>query len=147
VSDPLVSTQSAIEQLRKADQQWSAAVRALDPYPTRLRALGQAADRESRALRLADLANVTWNPRPGARNIRLAYEVEADSGRPGPKPVWARFDRAVDQLGIALEGQSIRALADAFEQLAALAGELAGAIEIADPVDPPQPQPHRRHAG
>jgi hypothetical protein len=148
VSEPLVSTQSAIEQLRKADQQWSAAVRGLDAYPTRLRTLAQAADRESRALRLADLANVTWHPRPGARNMRLAFEVEPASGRPGPKAVWGRFDRAVKQLGLALEGASIRALADAFEQLSSLAGELADAVALEQvPGEPPPAEQQHRQAG
>ena len=129
MSEPLVSTQTAIEQLRKADDRWRAAVRGLDTYPKRLRALAEAAEHESRALTLADLANVGWNPRPGASKLRLAYEVEEQSGRPGPPALWTRFDRAVTQLGVALEGESIKALADAFAKLSQLAGELADACE------------------
>ena len=71
-----------------------------------------------------------WNPRPGARNIRLAYEVEEGSGRPGPRELWAKFDRGVKQLGIALEGESIRAIADAFSQLSADTREIANAIAV-----------------
>ena len=129
MSEPLVSTQTAIEQLRKADERWGAAVRGLDSYPERLRTLAEAAEHESRALTLADLANVKWNPRPGASKLRLAHEVEPESGRPGPKVIWGRFDRAVKQLGLALEGESIKALAEAFTQLSAIAGELADACE------------------
>ena len=130
MSEPLVSTQTAIEQLRKADERWTAAVRGLDAYPQRLRTLAEAAEHESRALTLADLANVKWNPRPGARKLRLAYEVEEQGGRPGPRALWAKFDRTVKQLGIALEGERIRAIADAFSQLSAITREIADAIDV-----------------
>jgi hypothetical protein len=130
VSEALVSTQTAIEQLRKADERWTAAVRGLDAYPQRLRTLAEAAEHESRALTLADLANVKWNPRPGARKLRLAYEVEQESGRLGPPALWAKFDRSVKQLGIALEGERIRAIADAFSELSAITRELADAIDL-----------------
>jgi hypothetical protein len=147
VSEPLVSTQTAIEQLRKADERWTAAVRGLDAYPQRLRTLAQAAEHESRALTLADLANVKWNPRPGARKLRLAYEVEKESGRPGPPALWARFDRAVKQLGVALEGESIRAIADAFSELSAITGELADAIEMPIAEEEQQPSAAKRRTG
>ena len=40
LSEPLVSTQTANEQLRRADaQRWAAAVRGLQPYAARLREL------------------------------------------------------------------------------------------------------------
>ena len=131
MSEPLVSTQTAIEQLRKADERWTAAVRGLDAYPQRLRTLAEAAEHESRALTLADLANVKWNPRPGARKLRLAYEVEKESGRPGPRALWSEFDHDVKQLGLALEGKSIKAIAEAFAQLSVIAGKLADACELA----------------
>ena len=145
MSEQLVSTQTAIEQLRKADERWGAAVRGLRPYAERLRELADAAEHESRALLLSDLANVKWNPRPGARNIRLAYEVEEESGRPGPRPLWAKFDRAVKELGIALEGERIRAIADAFSQLSAITAQLADAIEA--PIAVEQDPAAKRHAG
>ena len=44
------------------------------------------------------------------------------------RELWAKFDRAVKQLGIALEGESIRAIADAFSQLAAHTRQIADAI-------------------
>lgn len=130
MSEPLISTQTANTQLCRADERWAAAVRGLKPYTERLRELADAAEHESRALLLSDLANVKWNPRPGARNVRLAYEVEASSGRPGPRNLWARFDRALKQLGIALEGESVRAIADAFSQLSAHTRQIADAIAM-----------------
>jgi excisionase family DNA binding protein len=131
-TEPLVPTQTAIEQLRRADERWAAALRGLDRYPRRLRTLADAAEHESRALTLADLANVKWNPRPGARNLRLAYELEAASGRPGPAALWTRFDRAVRQLGVALEGEEIKPIAEAFSRIATSAGELADACDELD---------------
>ena len=77
MSEAVVSTQSAVEQLRKADQRWNEAIRAFDDYPTRLRNLAQAADLRSRALTLAHLANITGKPRPGAGGLRgLAFELK-----------------------------------------------------------------------
>ena len=125
----LVPSQLAIEQMREADGRWAAALRGLDSYPQRLRALAEAAEEESRALTLADLANVKWTPRPGARKLRFPYEVGPARNRPGPAATWGRFDRAVKQLGLALEGDSIKPIADAFAQLSTLAGELAESLE------------------
>ena len=58
MSEPLISTQTANEQLRRADERWAAAVHGLKPYAERLRELADAAEHESRALLLSDLANV-----------------------------------------------------------------------------------------
>jgi hypothetical protein len=138
MSEPLASKQDAIEQLRKADERWASALRGLDAYPVRLRTLAEAANNRSRALMLAELANITWNPRPGASNLRLAYELEEASGRPRPSAMWARFDRAVKEIGLALEGDSITAVARAFGELSTIASELA------DACDGEAVQPHRQ---
>ena len=65
MSEPMVSPQSALEQLKRADVRWEAAVRAFDDFATRLRALADAAEFRSRALMLAHLANITGKPRQG----------------------------------------------------------------------------------
>ncbi len=128
--------------MRHADGRWAAVLRGLDSYPDRLRTLADAAEEESRALTLADLANVRWKPRPGASKLRFPYEVQPASDRPGPPAIWAKFDRAVKQLGAALEGDSIKPIADAFAQLSALAGELADSL-----ADEQVPSERRRQAG
>ncbi|HEY3729614.1 MAG TPA: hypothetical protein VGL51_20770 [Solirubrobacteraceae bacterium] len=140
MSEPLVSRQAAIEHLRRSDQRWAAAVQAFNPYAARLRNLAEAAEDHSRVLTLADLANVEWNPRPGASKLRLAYGLEEGSGRPGPRPLWSQFDKAVKQLGLALEGDSMAALARAFGQLSSVAAQLADASETEVPEE-------QRHAG
>lgn len=129
MSEALASKSDAIEQLRKADERWASALRGFDAFPVRLRTLAEAANNRSRALMLAELANITWIPRPGASNVRLAYELEEASGRPGPKAKWARFDGAVKEMGLALEGDSITAVAQAFGELSMIAGELAEACD------------------
>ena len=57
--------------------------------------------------------------------------MQPASDRPGPPAIWARFDRAVKQIGVALEGDGIKLIADAFAQLSTVAGELAHAVEEA----------------
>jgi hypothetical protein len=128
--------------MREADGRWAAALRGLDSYPDRLRAFADAAEEESRALTLADLANVRWNPRPGASRLRFPYEVRAAADRPGPHAMWGKFDRAVKQLGLALEGDRIKPIAEAFARLSALAGELADCLG-----DEQVPNESQRQAG
>jgi hypothetical protein len=128
--EALVPAHDALEQLRRADQRWNAAVHAFDSYPVRLRTLAEAAKLRSRALTLADLANITGKPRPGARDLRvLAYELSEASGRPGPKKTWQRFDQIVEDLGAALERGTFTELAPVFAELAAVANELADAYD------------------
>jgi hypothetical protein len=137
LNEPFASKRDAVEQLRKADEQWGSALRGFDPYCVRLRSLAEAAKSRSRAFMLAELANTTWMPRPGASNISLAYELERASGRPGPKAIWARFDRRVKQVGLALEVDNITA-AQAFAELSAIAAELA------DECDADEEREHRQ---
>jgi hypothetical protein len=129
VSRALVPPAQAIDQMREADVRWKAALGGLASYPARLRTLAEAAEEQSRALTLAHLANVESKPRPGASNLRFPYEVQANSGRPGPTKTWGHFDDAVKQLGLALEGDSMKQLSAAFERLAAVATELAVSLE------------------
>ena len=140
--EPLVAAHTALEQIRKADQRWEAAIRAFDDYQTRLRTLADAARNRSRALMLGELANIKQNPRPGASSIRaLAPELAPTSTRPGPKALWQRFDQAVKQIGVALEHGEIVVIAQAFADLSTIAGELAEACASAT-----QPQRSRRSA-
>jgi excisionase family DNA binding protein len=140
VTRALVPPDQAIDQVREADVHWKAALGGLESYPARLRTLAEAAEEQSRALTLAHLANVQWKPRPGARNLRFPYEVQSASGRPGPPGSWRQFDNAVKRLGLALEGDSMKQLAEAFERLASVASELSDALAE----DPPG---RRRQAG
>jgi hypothetical protein len=134
VSRPLVPAQRAREELRRADQRWRAAIRALECYSDRLRELAAAAEEESRALMLADLANAPWRPVERASKLKAPYELTNDHQRPGPLSVWARFDDATAQLGLALEGDSITTVAQAFADLSKVLLELADTNDA----DPPE---------
>ena len=142
MSRALVPSNVAIDQMREADVRWASALRGLDSYPDRLRTFADAAEEQSRALTLADLANVRWKPRPGARKLRFPCEVDPTGERPGPLTLWSKFDRAVKQLGVALEGDSIKPIAEAFARLSALAGELADCLG-----DEQVPSESQRQAG
>jgi excisionase family DNA binding protein len=124
----LLPPSQAVDRVREADVHWKAALGGLASYPARLRTLAEAAEEESRALTLAHLANVPWKPRPGASKLTFPYEVRPASRRSGPRATWRLFDDAVKQLGLALEGESMKRLAEAFERLASVAGELAEAL-------------------
>jgi hypothetical protein len=141
VTRALLPPGQAVERVREADVQWKAALAGLASYPARLRTLAEAAEEQSRALMLANLANVQWKPRPGASKLSFPYEVRPGSGRPGPPATWRRFDDAVKQLGLALEGDSMKQLAEAFERLASVASELA------DTLADEQPPGRQRQAG
>lgn len=127
-----VPTHQAVEQLRIADQQWRSAMRGMEDYPTRLRAIANAAEDESRALTLASLANVTWKPVPGASKLKAPHELSPNHNRPGRAQDWARFDRALTALGTAMEGEDLKTVTDAFAKLAAIAQELADASDQLD---------------
>jgi len=133
VTRALLPPSQAIDQVREADVQWKAALGGLASYPARLRTLAEAAEEQSRALTLAHLANVHWKPRPGASKLSFPYEVQPGSGRPGAPSTWRQFDDAVKQLGLALEGDSMKQLADAFERLASVASELSDALADEEP--------------
>ncbi len=134
-ADPRV----AIEQVQLADQRWSDALEASVEAPPdldfaqRLRAIANAAEQEAAALRHADGLGLAHRPHPGARNMQLSYELRPGAGsRRGPVQLWERFDRAVAELGEALEGVALSAIARAFGELSEIARELADEIERID---------------
>ncbi len=137
MTKPLISPQTAREQLRQADERWRAAMRAHEHRVKRLRELADAAEQESRALRLAELANVPWHPIEGASRLQPPAELAKGPHRDGPPALWRQFDHAITQLGTALEGTSIRTLAETFEHLSTVVTQLADATDH-------QPQPARQ---
>ena len=61
-----------------------------------------------RPLLFAELCNVKWKPQPRAHGLRLAAELDPGN-RIGPEKLWAKFDKALDHLGVALEGRRLHA--------------------------------------
>ena len=78
-------------------------------------------------------ATSSWKPQPGARGLRLAAELDPGN-RIGPEKLWAKFDKALDQLGSALEGDGFAALAAVFGSLSAAANEIADALETSSEI-------------
>jgi len=121
-----------------AREDWAAAMRAHklappdDGFAARLRTLAEAAEREQIAWEHAHGAGLLWRPVPGAENAQPPYELRPGTGRRGPEPLWARFDRAVATLNRAITGSDAAAVADAFGVMAQSARTLAEAIEVED---------------
>jgi hypothetical protein len=127
----------ALAVFRAAQEQWRAALGAhrLAPpdagFSARLAALAAAASREAAACREADAAGFEWPPHRASSNAP-PWELQPGSGRRGPEGLWRRFDGAVAELGRAATGTDLLAVAAAYAELAAVADELAAAIEGED---------------
>ena len=104
-------TEPGAQALKDRDR-WEMVVHKLSVGEMPPKGKRQPSAAERKALLFADLCNVKWKPQPGARGLRLAAELDPGN-RIGPEKLWAKFDKALDQLGVALEG-------DGFAQLAAV---------------------------
>lgn len=129
----------AVEQVQLADERWSQALEESEDAPPdlgfaqRVRKIANAAEQEAAALRFADQFGIAYRPRPGARNMQLSHELRPGArSRRGPAELWEHFDRAVAELGEALEGVALSAIARAFAELSEVARELAAEIERID---------------
>jgi hypothetical protein len=130
-------SEQAKAEFQGAQEAWWAAVQGhkLAPpdagFSARLAALAGAARLTARACASADEAGFEW-PARTARNPQPPYELRPGTGRRGPEDLWARFDRAIEELNRVAAGRSMRAMARAYEDLAELADELASAIAELD---------------
>lgn len=127
---------SAIDRLRLAEADWTEALDAhiyAEPNPEfarRLRAFADASDRQREAFQYAAEEGLGWKAVPHEPGGRPApYELSAGSGRVGPAGLWDRFDRAFAAWDRSLEGTDIRQIAAGFAELAAIARELADAVD------------------
>jgi hypothetical protein len=120
-----------------AQRQWIGAIRAHRFAPpdagfsARLAALSDAARAEADICRTAHTKGYIW-PRHRAAGSEPPPELRPDSGRRGPDALWQRFDAAVDHLNRVTSKTNLRRVADAYEELAYAAGELAEAFEAED---------------
>ncbi len=127
-----------MRRVRQASNVWAEAMRAhkLAPpdtgFAARLGALAQAASTEQVAWEHAHAAGLLWRPVPGAESAAPPYELRPGTGRRGPAPVWERFDLAVAALNRAITQPNAAEVADAFGEVAVVAGELADAVAAED---------------
>lgn len=124
--------------VRQAGNSWAQAMRAhkLAPpdagFADRLRALANAATSEQVAWEHAHAAGLLWRPIPGAEGAEPPYELRPGTGRRGPEALWSRFDTAVATLNRAITQSNAAAVADAFGELAEVAGALADGVAAED---------------
>ena len=119
-----------------AEAEWRDALRAsaLAPpdlgFVVRIREIADAAARKAAALdNLGDEApGVWWQRQSGLPNGFLSYELRPGATRPGPAELWARSDRAVEQLGVAMAEHSVPAEQSALEELSLVLHEIVDAL-------------------
>lgn len=127
------SDQRVLDEFRAALDGWRGALEAhrLAPpdenFAARLAGLSQAAIEQAEACRGADAAGFDWTPHRAA-DSRPPYELQPGTGRRGPEELWQRFDEAVDSLSAVATGRDILAVANAYQELAGVAQELAEAV-------------------
>src|SRR5947209_13676348 len=132
-----MSVERAINNMNAADHTFRSALRQhrLAPpdaaFSRRLKHFADACESQQTACDYAAQEGLGWEPLPPARRPPPP-ELRADSGRRGPAELWAKFDPAWEDLGKALEGISLPAVARAFGQLATIARDLSVAVAEED---------------
>jgi hypothetical protein len=116
---------------------WASAVQAHKQAPPdlnfadRLGALARGAADAARVCGEADAAGFQWPPARKA-DSEPPYELRPGTGRRGPDELWRRFDQTITRLSTMAAGQDMGEVAHAYKDLAAIAGELAEAVEGED---------------
>jgi excisionase family DNA binding protein len=124
--------QQILAELQLAEEAWEAAQAASDNappdpgFPHRVRALAQACERQARSLGdAARTEGFAWTPLPDRRHMILSHELHRGANRPGPANLWDEFDRAVQRLGIAMEGSVMYVVAFQYRDLAVVMHTIA----------------------
>ena len=128
-----MDSEQAFQEAREA---WRAALRGhvLAPpdagFSQRLATLAAAATQRAAACESAHKDGFEWPATRGG--AKPPYELQPGTGRRGPEGLWERFDEAVAELDRVSEGRSMRAVGQAYTELADVASQLAKAIERED---------------
>jgi len=127
---------AAVKDLQDAGAVWDAALDASENAPPdpgfvgRLRAIAEAAERQRDALDRAQvIPGFTWKPVPDTENMILSNELRPGANRPGPELLWDSFDRTVDRLALAMEGNYTSLVYDEYRELASVLREIIEALE------------------
>jgi hypothetical protein len=129
--------QRILNEFKDGMASWAGAVQAHKQAPPdldfadRLAALAQGASEAARVCRTANAAGFEWSPARKA-DSEPPYELRPGTGRRGPQELWQRFDQAITRLSTMAAGQDMLEVARAYEELAAIAGELAQAVKAED---------------
>lgn len=119
-----------------AESAWRDALRASamappDPrFLVRVRDIAEAAARKAAALaNMGEHEPAAWWQRQSALpGGYLSYELRPGAIRTGPAELWARFDRAVEQLGLAMAEHSMPAEQVALEEVSLVLHEIIDAL-------------------
>ena len=129
--------QQVLNDFKEGMASWADAVQAHkqappDPgFAARLAALAQGASDAARVCREADAAGFQWPPARKA-DSEPPYELRPGTGRRGPEELWQGFDQTITRLSTVAAGTEMLEVARAYEQLAAVAAELAQAVQAED---------------
>jgi len=130
---------------------WASAVQAHKQAPpdqnfaSRLASLAQGASEAASVCRTADAAGFEWPPARKA-DSEPPYELRPGTGRRGPEDLWQRFDQATTRLSTVAAGTDMLEVARAYEELSAIAGELAQVVQAEDRSSPRSRARARRSA-
>src|SRR5271165_3330253 len=151
-SSPLADPdQQILGDFKEGMARWASAVQAHKQAPpdehfaARLTALSQGASEAARVCRAADAAGFEWPPARKA-DSEPPYELQPGTGRRGPEELWQRFDQATTRAGTMAAGTNMLKVARAYEELAAIAGELAKAVEAEDRASGSRPAARARRS-
>jgi hypothetical protein len=148
VADP---DQQIVSDFKEGMASWASAVQAHKQAPpdenfaARLTALSQGASEAARVCRAAHAAGFEWPPARKA-DSEPPYELRPGTGRRGPEELWQRFDQATTRLSTMAAGTDMLEVARAYEELAAIAEELAQAVVGADRASRPRARARRSGA-
>jgi hypothetical protein len=127
----------ALGDFKEGMDSWAGAVLAHKQAPPdlgfgdRLATLAQGANDAARVCRAADAAGFEWPPARKS-DSEPPYELRAGTGRRGPEDLWRRFDQAITRLSAVAAGTNMLEVANAYEELASIAEELAQAVHSED---------------
>ena len=142
-----MDSEQAFQEAREA---WRAALRGhvLAPpdagFSARLAQLAAAAAQRAAACEAAHKDGFEWPATRGG--AKPPYELQPGTGRRGPDDQWARFDEAVAELDRVSEGRSMRAVGQAYAEIAEIASALAKAVEREDRASGLLPPARRRRS-
>ena len=121
--------------IERADKTWRAAQTASENPPPdpgfarRVRALAQACDEQGQWL-LRAAQELFVEPLPGRRGMTISHGAAARREPGRATQLWQEFDRAVERLGVAMEGQLMYSVAWVYRTVAdvmhAIANDLLG---------------------
>ena len=130
---------AAVRELQEAGAVWDTALDASDNAPPdpgfvdRLRAIAEAAERQRDALdRAQKIPGFTWKPVPDTEDMILSNELRPGANRPGPEHLWDSFDRTVDRLALAMEGNYAALVYAEYRELAVVLRKILAALEPSD---------------